>query len=302
MCTWGAESVSALRDLTDAALPGENLSDDELLAACLEPAADSAVVLAEAGGAAAVAVRLSEGEAGRPAAAVSLLAVVPAAQGTGLGRDLLRAARDWAFDRPDVTSLVAGAAGQTGVRLWPGVDVAWTRALCLFEAAGFRSGATVLHLACPTTFRAAPPAEVVVRRVLEEQDAVAAARLCAAVAPRLSGEIARAVESGSCLLAAEAGEDAPVAPVARVAVAPVAPVGLAAHSVNRVGWIGPVLVAPTWRRRGVGAALLSAVCADLRAAGHPDAQIAWAEPIEFYARSAGASVSRVYQRMMCQRP
>jgi mycothiol synthase len=289
MCTWGAESLSALRDLTDAALPGENLSDDELLAACLDPAADTAVVLAEAGGAAAVAVLISEDDEGRPAAAVSLLAVVPAAQGTGMGRDLLRVAREWAFDRPGVTSLSAGAAGLTGVHLWPGVDVVWTRALCLFEAGGFRAGATVLNLACPTTFRAAPPAEVEVRRVLEEQDATAAARLCAGVAPRLSGEIARAVEHGSCLLAVEAGNDA-------------AAIGLACHSVNRVGWIGPVLVAPTWRRKGVGAAVLSAACADLRGAGHPDGQIAWAEPIEFFARSAGASVSRVYQRMVCHRP
>jgi predicted N-acetyltransferase YhbS len=110
------------------------------------------------------------------------------------------------------------------------------------------------------------------------------------VEPRLSGEIARAVEHGSCLLAVEAGDDA------------AAPVGLACHSVNRVGWIGPVLVAQPWRRQGVGAAVLSAACADLRGAGHPDSQIAWAEPIEFYARSAGASVSRVYRHMVCERP
>ena len=290
--TWGLESLCALRDLTDAALPGENLSDDELLAACFDPAAGSPVVLAEASGAGAVALLVADDDEGRPAAAVSLLAVVPAAQGRGVGRDLLRAAREWAFDRPGVISLSSGAAGSAGVQLWPGVDVAWTRALCLFEAAGFGVRETVLNLACPTTFRAAPPAGVVVRRALEEDDAAAAVRLCADLAPRLSGEVARAVEHGSCLLAV-AGEAEDKAASA--------PVGLACHSVNRVGWTGPVIVSPSWRRQGVGSAVLSAVCADLRGAGHPDTQISWAEPLEFYARSAGASVSRVYRRIVCQR-
>jgi hypothetical protein len=48
----------------------------------------------------------------------------------------------------------------------------------------------------------------------------------------------------------------------------------------------------------VGAALLSAACRDLRAAGHADAEIAWVGPVGFYAKAAGATVSRVFRTLV----
>ena len=66
------------------------------------------------------------------------------------------------------------------------------------------------------------------------------------------------------------------------------------HSINRAGWIGPIGVGPRYRRLGVGRALLGAACADLRSAGLADAHISGSGPIEFFVRSTGASVARVF--------
>jgi mycothiol synthase len=71
-------------------------------------------------------------------------------------------------------------------------------------------------------------------------------------------------------------------------------IGFACHSVNRAGWVGPIGVDPAHQRGGVGAAMLSALCTDLQAAGHADAEIAWIGPIGFYAKTAGAAVSRAF--------
>jgi hypothetical protein len=49
---------------------------------------------------------------------------------------------------------------------------------------------------------------------------------------------------------------------------------------------------------GTGAALLSELCRDLMVAGYPDAEIAWVGPVSFYARTAGARVSRVFRTVV----
>jgi hypothetical protein len=72
-------------------------------------------------------------------------------------------------------------------------------------------------------------------------------------------------------------------------------VGFACHSVNRAGWIGPMATDPRWGRGGIGASLLSALCQDLMIAGRRDAEIAWVGPVGFYAKTAGAAVSRVFR-------
>jgi GNAT superfamily N-acetyltransferase len=266
-----------LREITDAALPGEDLSEDELAGIL-----DEGTILAASDGTGA-ALTVGPGAPVEPTAAVvALLVVVPGAQGRGVGRALLEAARRQAVER-GATAVWAGSGQRAvGPCLWPGVDIHATRALCLFEATGFRVADTVLHAACPTTFRRSPPPGIEVRRVLEDDDARAAIAIAEASAPSVAGDVARAVDHGSCLLASD----------------PDRPIGIGCHSVHRVGWIGPVVIAPSARRRGVGAAVLAALCADLRAAGRPEAEIAWADPLGFYARAAGASVSRVYRRLV----
>ena len=219
---------------------------------------------------------------------VRFVAVAPGATGEGRGRRLVEAAHDWAFDH-GVRRVVAGGVGP--YYLWPGIDVRATPALCLAESLGYRPDGAALDMACATSFRAPAPEGVEVRRVLEDADADAALAFCETVfadRPAWRHEVARGIEHGACLTAIDAATGAVL--------------GFACHSVNRAGWVGPIGTDATARRRGIGAALLSGLCVDLAVAGYPSAEIAWIGPVGFYARTAGATVSRVFQTASFRRP
>jgi GNAT superfamily N-acetyltransferase len=274
---WEPAEAGELTGLVDVALPGEGLGADEVVAACFEDPDPSVVLgLPDGKGAVAVVVR---GEPGDRQAHLVLLAVEPAAQGQGRGRRLLAAAEEWAFDGMGADEVVVG--GSSPFELWPGVDVRWTRSLCLFEVAGYRSRGTALVWSCPSTHRAMPPAGVEVRRVLDDRDAAAAVDWAGCHLAATAGAVGRGVEQGGCF----------------VAIAGDAVVGVVCHSVNRAGWIGPIGVAADHRRSGIGRAMLGAACADLRATGLTDAYFSGSGPVRFLVRATGASVSRVFLTM-----
>ena len=104
-------------------------------------------------------------------------------------------------------------------------------------------------------------------------------------------EMLRAIEQGCCHVAI-ADADPPDTPA----------LGFACHSVNRAGWIGPMGTDPTRQHGGVGSALLGQLCRDLQAAEFSHAEIAWVGPVSFYAKAAGARVSRVFRSLMLPRP
>ena len=243
---------------------------------------------ADGSGAVAVALRdvdLAAPDAGRKLGVVLLLAVAPEAEGAGLGRSLLDAASAWAFDA-GASSVVLG--GWAPFYLWPGVDVRFTRMLALAESAGFRETGAALNLTCPTSYRQAAPEGVDVRRALEPLDADAVLAFCASSFPAWVPEVARGLEHGCCHVATD--------------VASGGVLGFAAHSVNRAGWFGPTGVDPAARGRGVGGALLAACCRDLQIAEYAECEISWIGPIAFYAKAAGASVSRVFRTASLRRP
>ena len=165
--------------------------------------------------------------------------------------------------------------------LWPGVDVRWTKALCLFESRGYHQVGAEMNMSLPTTFRSPAPDGVELRRVLEEADAAAVVGFCEREFPHWVPELRRGIDHGACHAAFPVGEgDA---------------IGFACHSDNRNGWVGPMATDPNRRHRRVGAALLSELCKDLRVAGYPDAEVAWVGPVGFYAKTAGAAVSRTFR-------
>jgi GNAT superfamily N-acetyltransferase len=272
---WGPDRCSELAALAEAAMPHERLTADELLACCWD---DPGVVLGLPDGRGAVAACVQQ-HGDRTVGFLKLVAVEPVAQRLGHGTALLAAAEAWAFGH-GAAEVRAGASAP--FYLWPGVDVRATGALCLFEAAGYLAGGAELNMSCPATFRAKPPAGIEVRRVLEDPDAMAVVALTRAHWPNWEAELTRAIEHGSCH--AGFADDG-------------AAVGYGCHSVNRAGWVGPMATDPTRQHRGVGAALLGEVCRDLMTAGYPDAEISWVGPVGFYAKAAGASVSRVFRSL-----
>jgi GNAT superfamily N-acetyltransferase len=277
---WTRHRSTELASLVDAAMPAEGLTDDELLACCWD---DPGVVLATpSGDGAASAVVRSWGD--RRVGFIRLLAVHPGARRAGVGRALLAAAESWLFDEGAV-EVHWGASAP--FYLWPGVDVAATAALCLAESAGYLVDGAELNLSCPTTFRAAPPSDVEIRRALDDADGHRMTELVAIQWPHWVPELERGIEQGGALGAFRADGRA---------------LGFACHSVNRSGWVGPMGTDPAAQGDGVGSALLGALCQDLMIAGHADAEIAWVGPVGFYARVAGAATSRVFRRFVRARP
>jgi mycothiol synthase len=254
-----------LAGLVGAALPDEGLTAADVQTCCYGP---DTVIVGDEHGAAALTVK-RHGDL--PAAWLVLIAVHPDHQREGRGRALVEACAAKARE--------AGAAdlhlGNAIPRyVWPGVDYRFTAALSLFEASGFQPYGAECNMAIATGFRADRPAEVVIER--ETGDGVVA--LAVARFPHWVDEVERGTTAGTCFAARAGGVT----------------IGFACHSVNRRGWIGPMATDPDRQRAGVGRALLGALCADLAAQGHAEAEIAWVGPVGFYAK-AGARVSRVFR-------
>ena len=284
---WDESRAAELAALCDVALPGEDLTEDELRAALWETDAGTAssVVLASEDGAGVVAGVLSD-VGGRRVGFVQLVAVRPDARRRGVATSLVGELRSWAFDTHGADGLAVGGAAP--FYLWPGVDVTATGALCLFESLGFRPRGCEVNMAYPAQHRAPVPAGVTLRRALDEADVAAGLAFVGRHWPNWVAEARRAVEHGSCHLAF-ADDDGAV-------------VGFGCHSVNRLGWLGPMGTDPARRHGGLGNALLGVIATDLMAAGLSSVEVAWVGPVGFYANAAGASVSRTFRTLLLSRP
>lgn len=268
----------ALLALVEAAMPGEGLSTDDLLGVCWDQDEGPTVVLGDEVGAVSAAVRHGVG-------AIQLLAVTPAARREGRGRALLDESTSWAFDN-GAGWLTIGAAPPW--YLWPGIDVRWTAGLVLAESAGFTDQGAALNMSCPTSVRIPPPDGVTIRRIVEDDDAAAVIELCRrAFAPAWRKEATRGIEHGACHAAFDDSGTL---------------LGFATHSVNRAGWFGPTGVDPERQRGGVGGPLLAACLQDLRVAGLDRCEISWIGPVGFYAKAAGAEISRTFRIVSKPKP
>ena len=282
---WDESRAADLTALCDAALPAENLTEDELRAALWDGAGDDGddacvVVATPDGSSAAAGVVHTVGP--RRVGFVQLVVVHPDARRRGLGTSLVDELRRWAFDEHGAEGL--GVGGASPFYLWPGVDVQATPALCLFESLGFRPRGCEVNMAYPTKHRAPVPAGVSLRRALEEDDVVAGLSFVGRHWPNWVAEARRAVEHGACHLAVDDADGAVV--------------GFGCHSVNRLGWLGPMGTDPVRRHGGLGNALLGVIATDLMAAGLSSVEVAWVGPVGFYANAAGASVSRTFRTLL----
>ncbi len=73
-------------------------------------------------------------------------------------------------------------------------------------------------------------------------------------------------------------------------------VGFAAYDAARWQALGPMGVAPAAQRLGLGSVLLRRCLRDMRADGYRRGEIFSVGPIPFYAKSVGASITRVFYR------
>lgn len=217
---------------------------------------------------------------------IKLLAVDTSHRRCGIGTMLLDELERRFRERGAVQIDTAGAP----YYLWPGVDVRYTPACCLFERAGYtlrRCNVNMLvELDASLTDVAADPARL-------EREGVVLARADRETFPRvlefIRGQwplwaeevpIAMANEPPSLFYAQRDG---------RV-------VGFAAYDAAMFdGTFGPTGTDPAVRGQGLGVLLLKACLADMKARGYERCEIAWVGPVGFYADKTGAIIHRVFR-------
>ncbi|MFF1835958.1 GNAT family N-acetyltransferase [Streptomyces sp. NPDC058231] len=285
--------VPALRTLARTALVHDSDAEDvfDLLWAQTADGPQLRIVVEADGEPVGVALAaLRPATAGTPATGhIDLIAVHPGAQGRGIGRALLTRAEEL---------LAAAGADRLMIRgrppyyAWPGIDIRYTRAVCLAESSGYTRGPEGLNMS--VDLRTAPlataedearlaAAGVRVRR-LEPADEKPFLAWMAQWGGSWDGEAARALtyDPPRGHVAVREGAEGPVY------------VGFACHGVNRSSWFGPMGTESSERGLGVGTVLLRRCLADQRASGLDAAEIGWTAPIHFYARGVDATLGRVF--------
>ena len=257
-------SPDALAALCEAAMPEEHLTADELTYLCF---GDHDEIIGDERGAATL---QTQRFGDHVAVWLTLVAVHPAEQSHGRGKELVRAVAARARDLGAHDVLLASAVPRY---LWPGVDVFNTRAGMLLETCGFERDWVGTNMAIDTAFRRPPPSGVVVER----ETGAGARAFAARTFPYWVPELDRAVMLGTAFAARDTQG---------------ATIGFGCHSVNRLGWIGPMATDPTLQHGGVGSAVVAALCADLEARGCTEGEISWVSNVRFYGKCR-ARISRV---------
>ena len=215
---------------------------------------------------------------------VDAIAVRPDRTGQGIGTALL-AALEAELRQSGPTTLQIG--GNTWYYAWPGIDLRYTAALQLVEAAGYVQRQIAQNMDVSLADWVAGTAIAALRR---HGSAVVVRR---AIGADWSG-LATFVREHFDEVWRHEVELAlhREVPTAFLAVRDDRIVGFACHGVYRADWFGPIGVDPGERGTGSGEALLRACLDDLAAVGVGTAQIGWIGPRDFYERTVGARLGR----------
>jgi GNAT superfamily N-acetyltransferase len=223
---------------------------------------------------------------------INLLAVAPDARRRGHGRALLRALEQRLEDAGALRILAGGASPVFG---WPGVDVRYSAAGFLLEAAGYVKERQLMNMTVElagtgprwetAAAEKALAAVGITIRPLRPEDREAITPWLASWGGTWLEETLTTLDrpDARCHLA-----------VRRDGTADAEYVGFACYGVNRDDWFGPMGTREEQRGLGIGSVLLRRCMSDLQAAGHESAQIGWVGPTEFYAKAVDAYIERVF--------
>jgi GNAT superfamily N-acetyltransferase len=189
------------------------------------------------------------------------------------------------------------AAGATRLRIrgnpphhaWPGIDIRYTPAVCLAQAAGYERlpdannmlvDLAAADLATDRDVQRLAEAGIEVRRGRPEDEPVLRTWSDSEFGGTWGEECAMALRNDP--------------PTLHVAIRDGAYLGFAAHGVQRAHVFGPMGTDEAARGLGIGAVLLRRCLADQREAGFDVAEIGWVGPVRFYSRTVGARLGRVF--------
>ncbi|MFJ5520956.1 GNAT family N-acetyltransferase [Streptomyces griseoluteus] len=231
---------------------------------------------------------------------IDLLAVHPSQQSRGTGR-ALTARLEELLSQAGVERLML--RGRPPYYAWPGIDIRYTRAICLAGSSGYTRGPDGLNLHVDLV---TAPLDTAAD---EERLAAAGVRIRRLTPADEKPFLTWMRQWGGSWDGEAAGALAHDPPRGHVAVRETAGVegsdgsadrdgfvyvGFACHGVNRRSWFGPMGTDASERGLGVGTVLLRRCLADQRAAGLDHAEIGWTGPIHFYARAVDARLGRVF--------
>ena len=293
---WQPSELGAMLSLCQVGFDQGALSEDDLELCFLPGEAEPSVVLGTDDHMACAVFRILDAASPTSSelhrvARVELLVTHPSRRRRGLARQLLLAGERWA-QKNEVTQLVVGGARPVGV--FSGVDLRWTAALCLAESMGYERHGIAVDLSCATvqSARIPAPAGVQIARVESDTQVEELLRFVQENAPAEMGNFLRATSAGTALIA--------VRPENREVRC------VAAHSVYRLGVIGPVVFAgqtgaakEMLQHDSDRVAMLSAVVAmmrsDLAAAGLTTIEVLGEDCISDYVAACAARTGRVSQ-------
>jgi GNAT superfamily N-acetyltransferase len=215
---------------------------------------------------------------------VDLFAVDPARRRIGIGAGLLAEFEANARAAGATQAMVGGSVDRYA---WPGLDVRYTPALCLFEAAGYE----VVNTATNMTVDLARDLDTAKAERRLAEDGIEVRRLEPGERAEFAGWMARWGGSWPQETARAAAHSPPRC---HIAVRHDQYLGFACHGANRAGWFGPMGTDESTRGKGIGGVLLSRCLADQKAAGFAESQIGWVGPIAFYTRTLDAVIGRVF--------
>ena len=293
---WQLSELGALLSLCQVGFDLGALSEDDLELCFLPGEAEPSVVLGTDDHMACAVFRVLEMASPTSSrlqrvARVELLVTHPSRRRRGLARQLLKSGESWALEN-QVTQLVVGGTRPVGV--FSGVDLRWTAALCLAESMGYQPQGIAVDLSCATvqSARTPSPAGVQINRVESDAQVEELLRFVQANAPAEMGNFLRAASAGTALIAVGPGNLG-----VRCA---------AAHSVYRLGVLGPIVFAGQTdtprqvlqqdpNRVALLAAVLATMRSDLAVAGLTSVEILGEGRISEYVAACAARSGRVSQ-------
>lgn len=298
----GDEAIKRLAHLWRQAVPDEPLAAEVLAEKLLEdPAVDPSLWVAawqdqELVGAAVGVLRPVPG-AMRPAGHIQFLAVAPGSRRRGVATQLLDELERRLWEKGAGSIRPFGAAPSY---LWPGIDVHYTPAWCLFERRGYQLRSIEFNMAVDLTRPLPAGADGASRLAGMDATGTVVRRMEASDREALADWLERTWGPNWAFEGLLALRRSP--PSGFVAWQQDRIVGFAVYDSTRPGWFGPMGVEPGLQGSGVGVELSACCLKAMAAQGYTRAEIAWAGPRCFYARKLGAVISRVWARMELPSP
>lgn len=221
-----------------------------------------------------------------------LLAVRSDYQNRGIGKRLVSLGEMWMRGQG---CSEAHFSGNPPVYAWPGIDIRYSRALCLAESCGyikFRAEFNMevclpeieggLRSSLDADILRLRDAGIYIRR-LTKHDRTSVEPWLKSFESAWHAEVflALAADKSACYVATnDAGEY----------------LGFAVYGVNRPNRVGPMATDPSCRGLGIGAALLRTCLMDQLSNGLKTAQFFWVGPHTFFSKLVGAQITRIFWR------